>query len=124
MTKLYNKKSEKEKRRFLRNHQTVAENLVWIYLRKKQISSERFLRQYGIKYYVLDFYCPSLKLAVEIDGDSHFESNESIDYDKERENFLKSLGISIIRFTNQEVIENLEKVINKITGKVKELQKI
>ena len=124
MTKLYNKKSEKEKRRFLRNHQTVAENLVWIYLRKKQISSERFLRQYGIKYYVLDFYCPSLKLAVEIDGDSHFESNESIDYDKERENFLKSLGISIIRFTNQEVIENLEKVINKIIGKVKELQKI
>jgi len=124
MTKLYNKESEKEKRRFLRNNQTATEKLVWLYLRKKQVLGVRFLRQYSINSYILDFFCPLLKLAVEIDGDSHFESDEAIEYDKQRENYLKSIGINIIRFTNQEVIENLEKVINKIDEKVKEFRKI
>ncbi len=72
---------------------------------------------------MLDFYSSSLRLGVEIDGDSHFESYEAIEYDKQRENYLKSIGINIIRFTNQEVIENLEKVISIIEEKVKGLQK-
>jgi very-short-patch-repair endonuclease len=122
MTRLYNKKSEKEKRRYLRNNQTSPEKLVWMFLRRKQISGERFLRQYSIHSYVIDFYCPSLKLAVEIDGDSHFESDESIKYDKKRERFLVSVGTTIIRFTNQQVIENLEKVMDQIEEKVKELK--
>jgi very-short-patch-repair endonuclease len=123
MTKLYNIKSEKEKRRYLRNNQTSPEKLVWMFLRKKQIFGERFLRQFSIQSYVIDFYCPVLKFAVEIDGDSHFESDEAIKHARRREKFLVSIGTKIIRFTNQEVIENLENVIDRIEQKVIELNK-
>jgi very-short-patch-repair endonuclease len=70
MTQLFNKHTEKEKRRILRKDTTASEKIVWTYLRRKQILSERFLRQFSVEYYVLDFYCPRLRLAIEIDGDS------------------------------------------------------
>lgn len=78
MTRLFNKKSEKEKRRYLRNNQTFSEKLVWLNLRKKQVYGEKFLRQFSINKFVVDFYCPRLRLVIEIDGDSHFESKEAI----------------------------------------------
>ena len=88
MTQLFNKHTEKEKRRILRKDTTASEKIVWTYLRRKQILSERFLRQFSIEYYVLDFYCPRLKLAIEIDGDSHFINQDVIDYDKEQTRFI------------------------------------
>jgi very-short-patch-repair endonuclease len=124
MTKIFNKKSEKDKRRYLRNNQTFSEKLVWMYLRKNQIYNERFLRQFSIDKFVVDFYCPKLHLAIEIDGDSHFANIEAINYDKEREKFLRSLDLKIIRFTNIEVNQNLDKVISAIEIKVRELQSI
>lgn len=124
MTRLFNKKSEKEKRRYLRNNQTFSEKLVWLNLRKKQVYGERFLRQFSINKFVVDFYCPRLRLVIEIDGDSHFESKEEILYDKEREKYLCSLGLKIIRFNNKEVNQNLDKVISDIEDKVKELQSL
>ena len=123
MTQLFNKQTEKEKRRKLRKNTTNAEKIVWTYLRRKQILSERFLRQFSVEYYVLDFYCPRLRLAIEIDGDSHFINQDVIDYDKERQDFIENLGIEVLRFRNEEVFADNDGVINSITQKVKELQK-
>ena len=122
MTKLFNKKSEKEKRRHLRNNQTFCEKIVWMNLRRKQICGERFLRQFGIGKFVVDFYCPRLKLAIEIDGDSHFENRDAVEYDKWRQKLIESLEIKIIRFTNVEVNQNINKVISAIDKNVREIQ--
>ena len=123
MTQLFNKLTEKEKRRILRKNTTSTEKIVWTYLRRKQILNERFLRQFSIEYYVLDFYCPRLQLAIEIDGDSHFVNQDAVDYDKERQAFIERLGIEFLRFKNEEVYSENDAVINTITQKVKELQK-
>ena len=122
MTRLFNKKSEKEKRRHLRNNQTFCEKIVWMNLRRKQICGERFLRQFGIGKFVVDFYCPHLKLAIEIDSDSHFENRDAVEYDKWRQKLIESLGIKIIRFTNVEVNQNIDKVISAIDKYVREIQ--
>lgn len=122
MTKLFNKKSEKEKRRYLRNNQTFSEKIVWMNLRQKQVCGERFLRQFGIGKFVVDFYCPHLKLVIEIDGDSHFENRDAVEYDKWRQKLIESLGIKIIRFTNREVNQNIDKVISVIDKNVREIQ--
>ena len=68
MTKHFNKLSEKGKRRNLRQNQTEAEKLVWRFLRKRQLLETKFKRQFSVDHFVIDFYCPELKLAVELDG--------------------------------------------------------
>ena len=123
MTQIFNKQTEKEKRRILRKNTTSAEKIVWTYLRRKKILNERFLRQFSIEFYVLDFYCPRLRLAIEIDGDSHFVNQDTVDYDKERQVFIERLGIKLLRFKNEEVYTENDVVINNITQKVKEFQK-
>jgi very-short-patch-repair endonuclease len=70
MTKLFNKKSEKEKRRSLRNNMTEAEKILWLQLKNKRLGV-RFLRQFSVGAFVMDFYCPALKLAIEVDGATH-----------------------------------------------------
>lgn len=80
----------------------------------------RFLRQYGVDSYMLDFYCPSLKLAIEVDGDSHFKE-EAQDYDRERQDFIESLGISFLRFLNTDIYNNMDAVMVRIAEKVKAL---
>ena len=124
LTQLFNKKSEKEKRRILRKNTTAAEKIIWTYIRRKQILNERFLRQFSIEFYVLDFYCPRLKLAVEIDGDSHFVDEDAVNYDKERQEYIESLAIQFLRFRNAEVFSDNDSVVNAITQKVKELQQL
>ncbi|MEE9449028.1 MAG: endonuclease domain-containing protein [Ignavibacteriaceae bacterium] len=121
MTKHFNKNSEKLKRRYLRNKATPAEKLVWIYLRKRLVKRLRFLRQYSVDQYVIDFYSPKIKLAIEIDGDSHFVDKKVIDYDKKREKYIEQFGIVFLRFRNLEIYQNLDKVFEKIEEKVEEL---
>lgn len=87
MTKHYNKKSELDKRRNLRKEQTYCEKLVWMFLRNRQMIGYKFRRQYSVDQYVIDFYCPKLKLAVEIDGSVH-NSNEQKEYNIERQNYI------------------------------------
>ena len=72
---------------------------------------------------MLDFYCPRLRLAIEIDGDSHFIDQDAIDYDKERQACIENLGIEFLRFRNEEVNQSNDFVISVITDKVIELQK-
>jgi len=109
MTIHYNKYSERDKRRALRRSPTEAEQILWEFLRKKQISGYRFRRQYGVDAYVIDFYCPEIKLAIELDGEVHF-TESAIEYDRHRQEYLETFGITFLRFTNKDVFNQIEKV--------------
>jgi very-short-patch-repair endonuclease len=123
MTKLYNQSSERDKRRSLRNNMPLAEKIVWAKIRSQQIEKCRFRRQYSISAFVIDFYAPELKLALEIDGDSHFVEGAQA-YDYEREAFHKDKGVKILRFTNSQVYENLDGVLEAIAHKIQELRNL
>ena len=116
MTKHYNKKSEKKKRRLLRNNMTYCEKIIWIHLRKRQLGY-RFLRQYSVDHFVIDFYCPELKLAIELDGNVHDFPEQKV-YDKARQKYLEAFGIEFIRITNDEFLENPNKAFDKIEKKI------
>jgi very-short-patch-repair endonuclease len=121
MTKLFNKTSEKLKRRELRTNMTKAEAIVWQKLRCKQIENCKFRNQYSVDRFVLDFYSPEIKLAIEIDGDSHFQEGAA-KYDEERQILIESTGIKFLRFTNNQVYENLNGVLEAIVQKIRELR--
>jgi very-short-patch-repair endonuclease len=72
MTIAFNRKKDQEKRRSLRKNMPKSEVILWSKLKNRQMHGERFLRQYGVEEYMIDFYCPRLKLAIEVDGESHF----------------------------------------------------
>jgi very-short-patch-repair endonuclease len=114
MTKLYNKSSEKSKRQALRNNMPLAEKIIWAKFRNQQIESCKFRRQYSIDAFVVDFYTPELKLAIEIDGDSHYQDGIP-EYDRERQLFLESKDTKILRFTNQEIYQELDMVVERIS---------
>jgi len=71
MTKHFNRSNKVESRKFLRNHPTYTEFLMWKQLKSKRLCGYKFRRQYSVDKYVIDFYCPKLKLAIEVDGISH-----------------------------------------------------
>jgi very-short-patch-repair endonuclease len=120
VTRIYNRPSEIEKRRELRTNMTRAEVLLWIQLRNRQLLGQRVLRQYSIGSYIVDFYIPKLKLAVEIDGPSHAEQ-EAIEYDNMRQSYIEALGIRFLRFQNDEIYGDMESVLNSIASKIKSL---
>ena len=93
---------------------------MWIHLRKKQLGY-RFLRQYSIDHYVIDFYSPKLKLAVELDGDVH-EQPEQIQKDKIRQRYLEKFRITFVRITNEELMGNSNKAFKKIEDAIKEIE--
>jgi len=121
MTKHFNKPSEKEKRRKLRQYQTRAEELVWRFLRSRQLLGFKFKRQYSIDHFVIDFYCPELKLAVEIDGVSHSVPGKK-QYDIKRERYLEKFNINFIRIKDEELFGNPNKAFMKIEEGVKRLR--
>ncbi len=110
MVILYNHPKLKGRRKELRNNQTEAENLLWEKLRRNQLGY-KFKRQHSIGRFILDFYCPEKKLAIELDGAQHLENKQ---YDKEREAYLSEFGIKTLRFWNSEVTKDLNSVIQKI----------
>ena len=120
MTELFNKKSEKGKRRSLRDNMPKAEVILWSKIKNKQLG-ERFLRQYSIEKYVVDFYCPKLSLVIEVDGDVHYLTKSKIEDDTVRQKYIERLGISFLRFTNADVYKNLNGVITKLIEKINEL---
>jgi len=108
--------------REFRNRPTKAEEKLWKVIRQDQIFGYRFRRQYVIAGFILDFYCPKLKLGIEIDGRIHDRANIKT-YDIERENIIKQYNIRIIRFTNEEVDNNITGIIDEIKSFIKNLQK-
>ncbi len=118
MTKHYNKPNEKEKRRKLRKNQTYVEKIVWIYLRDRRLLGYKFKRQYSVDYYVIDFYCPELKFAIELDGECH-DPPEQKEYDAKRQKYLEDYGIEFIRITNDELLGNPNKAFERIENAIK-----
>ncbi len=114
MTKIYNKKNEKQTRRRLRRNMPKAEKLLWAKLRDRQILGFKFRRQFGVGPYSIDFYCPELKLAIETDGDSHFASEDAVEYDHRREDYIQAFGIRILRFTNNQIYRNIDDAVEYI----------
>jgi very-short-patch-repair endonuclease len=91
-----------------RNNPSPAEKKIWnVILSRKQFKGYRFTRQKPLGGYIVDFYCSKLQLVIEIDGDSHTENKE---YDKTRTEVMSQLGLRVLRYTNQEVLNNLEGV--------------
>ena len=99
-------------RRKLRNALTPAEARLWTLLKRSALG-RKFRRQHSVGRYILDFYCPSEKLAVELDGEDHFMP-WGITYDNERKRYLNRVGIKVIRFENEDVFRLEEWVLNEI----------
>lgn len=99
--------------RELRKNMTEAERLIWSRIRRKQLKDIQFYRQRIIGNYIVDFYCPKARLVVEIDGGQHY-IEEGIKDDILRDNFLTDLGLKVLRFSDRDVFENLNGVIEKI----------
>ena len=105
-------------RQKLRKDMPTAEVILWSELQGKRFMGLKFRRQYGIGRYVVDFYCPRLKLAIEVDGDSH-SSPKAERYDKKRQEYIERKGIKIIRCDNNDVYKNIDGVIEDIVYEVK-----
>ena len=120
MTKHYNKPEQKALRRNLRQEQTYTEKLVWRYLRNRKFQHCKFRRQYSVDGYVIDFYSPALKLAIEIDGNVH-DLPESKKHDKVRQDYLESFGIKFLRIRNEEFDGNANMAFEKIEKAISDL---
>ena len=111
-----------ERAKEMRKSPTKAEKSLWEILRKNQIMGLRFKQQHPINIFIADFYCHAIKLVVEVDGKIH-NKEENKDNDLNRTAELESYGITVIRFSNDEVLEDIEEVRNKIELECKRLLK-
>ena len=110
---MFNLLQYKKRRQELRNHATQAEIVLWRYLRKSRLGGYKFRRQQGIGHYIVDFYCPGVRLVIEIDGDSHCDPTQKA-FDAARQCWMGRRGIRTIRFTNHEVYCDIEQVLRRI----------
>jgi len=121
MTKISNRYKNKPIRRILRRQLTKGEVILWKRLQYDQLGY-RFRRQFGIGKYVADFYCPKLKLAIEVDGYSHLDE-KVFENDQVRQTYLEDLGIKVIRYNSEEIFNNLPQVLEQIYFICQKLEK-
>lgn len=105
---IYNHPKYKQRRKDLRVNQTNTEEILWKFIKNKQIKGKKFRRQHSVDNFILDFYCSENRLGVEVDGKIHDSQKE---YDVERTRILENLNIKILRFTNEEILNNIENVL-------------
>ena len=110
---LYNRPWLKEKRRKLRNNGTAAEATLWLLLKNRKLEGRKFRRQFSVGNYILDFYCSTERLCIELDGDYHY-TPEGYEADQKRTAYLNNQNILVIRFENQEVFHHPEAVLEEI----------
>jgi very-short-patch-repair endonuclease len=115
MSTTFNRKAQKLKRQYLRNNATKAERFLWSKLKEKQLQGFKFRRQHGIGPFIVDFYSHTGKLAIEIDGDIHF-TEAAQEYDRRREEYIREYGVRFLRFTNYQVLRNLDGVLDAIAA--------
>jgi very-short-patch-repair endonuclease len=113
MKKIHNISRLKERRKELRNSLTPAEAKLWTILKNSQLCGKKFRRQHSVGGYVLDFYCPLEKIAIELDGEIH-NLKDVKEYDQNRTEYLDSSGIKVLRFKNKSVFDETNKVIGEI----------
>ncbi len=111
--KTHNKKELLEKRKKLRSNLTPAEAFLWTHLKTKQLEDRKFVKQHSIGNYIVDFYCASEKLIIELDGEVHNNSTAA-KYDEKRTKYLNSLNFTVIRFENKMVFDYLPSVLQEI----------
>ncbi len=111
------KKNLKQPSRQLRKNMTDAERHLWSKIRRKQIKGCQFYRQKPISGYIVDFFCPKAKLVIEVDGGQHL-SGETAEYDRIRVEFLTALGLKVLRFTNPQVLNRIEGVLQCIEEEI------
>jgi very-short-patch-repair endonuclease len=99
--------------RALRKNMTDAERHLWLRLRMRQLGGYQFYRQRIIGDYVVDFFCPRARLVIEVDGVQH-SSDDTTAADEERDEYLKSKGLKVIRFNDIEVLKNIDGVVEQI----------
>ena len=99
-----------------------AEVILWSKLKGKNIGGLKFRRQYSVGRFIVDFFCAELNLAIEIDGDSHYQADVPAK-DRERQLFIEGQGIVFLRFTNKDIFENLDGVIRTIEAFAKDRKK-
>ena len=104
--------------RELRKNMTDAERTLWSKIRRKQLKNFQFYRQKNIGDYIVDFYCPAAKLIVEVDGGHYYEDKHFLE-DNVRDNFLYELGFEVLRFSNRDIFENIDGVVQKIYDNLK-----
>ncbi len=92
---------------------TEAERKIWTKVRRKQLKEFQFFRQKPIGNYIVDFYCPKARLIIEIDGGQHYETHNKIS-DRKRDLEFKNLGFKVIRFTNLDILRNINGVMEEI----------
>lgn len=109
------KASTQQYARELRLRTTEAEQKLWCLLRNRQLKAKKFRRQHAIANYVVDFYCHECRLVIELDGNFHTD-DEAKEYDKARTALLNELGITVLRFWNEEVIKDSENVLRKVSA--------
>ena len=114
------KEKLKKLSRQLRSDMTDAERYLWSKLKNKQLDGYQFYRQKPIGNYIVDFYCPAAKMMIEVDGGQHFY-NDGIKHDNERDAYINSLGLRVLRFTNIEVLKNMQGVIDSIIENMNEI---
>ena len=117
---IFNKKRQTPTRKFLRNNAPEAERELWSKLKGSQVLGYKFRRQYGIGSYVVDFYCADMSLVIEVDGETHVTDDE-LEYDRNRQKEIEGLGLKVLRFTNRDVFDNLDGVLQTIGEKLLEL---
>jgi len=115
--RLYNDPSRKPDRRRLRKDATDTERKLWSILRNRQMAGLKFFRQYSVGPYILDFYCPEERLAIEVDGGQHGDTRGQR-CDARRNSYLGDVNIRVIRFWNNDVLRNIEGVEQRIRGEV------
>ena len=102
----------------LRQNQTKAEEVLWGNLRGRKLTNLKFRRQHPFEIFILDFYCYELRLCIEAGGGIHKEKS-IIEYDQNRSRLLNENGIMVLRFTNDEIINDVDEVLNKIITFIK-----
>jgi very-short-patch-repair endonuclease len=112
----YNK-DLKDLARELRKNMTDAEKLLWSKVSRKQFGGCQFYRQATISNFIVDFYCPAAKLVIEIDGGQHYYGDQLQD-DDVRDHHLASLGLIVLRYSNLEVLQNIDLVLEHIYEKL------
>jgi very-short-patch-repair endonuclease len=107
------KRKNIDKCRVLRKNQTDSERKLWSVLRNRQLSGAKFRRQFSIGRYILDFYSPAYKLAIEADGGQHYEEKGKRK-DEIRTRELSNLGVKVLRFSDRDILNNIEGVYQVI----------
>ena len=117
MTEIFNRRELKSRRQELRKNMPPAEVILWQRLRGRQLLACKFRRQHSVGPYVLDFYCPALRLAIELDGDSHFREGAARK-DRDRDEYIGGLGIRVLRYLNTDVYDNLDGVLEVLVREI------